>query len=181
MGPTDRRETIPAKNFHWNAAGEFCEIEFCWLGKAREIHYHQDRLVFGTAQKCKYLWIFWKQKFERTARERPVIFAHRDDASHPPEQRREILLLILDIDRFVVVFGINRDREIKLLRIGFGKAGIPIGAPLHRGAATVAIAEIKIVAHADFVAIVQDRRSGQRKQENIQELDLAAVVDQQGR
>src|SRR5690242_20892328 len=79
-----------------------------------------------------------------------------------------------------MVFWINRYRQIKLLGIGFGKAGIPIGAPLHRRAATIAIAKIKIVAHTNFVAVVQHRGSRQREEENIQELDLAAAVGQQG-
>ena len=47
-------KSIAAKNFHWNAAGESCEIEFEGLRKTREIHYHQDRLVFGAAQKDEH-------------------------------------------------------------------------------------------------------------------------------
>src|SRR5213080_3254252 len=39
-GLTNCRKSIAAKNFHWNTAGEFCEIEFCWLSKAGQIHHH---------------------------------------------------------------------------------------------------------------------------------------------
>src|SRR5207248_7334995 len=138
---SDGGKSIAAKNFHRNTARKFREIQFHRLREAGQIHDNDNSFVVGAAEKCQYLWIFREQKLERPTGEGLVILSHGDDPPHPPQQRREILLLILDVDRFVVVFRINRDRKIKLLRIRFGKSGVTIGAPLHRGATAIAIAE----------------------------------------
>src|SRR5207249_702907 len=84
---SDRRKAIPAKNFHRDTAGKFREIDFYGLGKPGQIHDHENGFVFGAAEKCQHFWIFRKQKLERAARESLVIFSHRDDAPHPPQQR----------------------------------------------------------------------------------------------
>ncbi len=130
-------------------------------------------------QKGEHLGVFRPEKFNRAAREGLEILAHGDDPPHPPKERGEVLLLILDVDRFVVILGIDRDRQIELLRVGLGKTGIAIAAPLHRGAAAVAIAEIKIIAHPDLVAVVNDRRAGHGEEQDIEQLDLAPVVGQE--
>ena len=51
---------------------------------------------------------------------------------------------------------------------------------MHWRAHAVPVAEIDIVAHADLVAIIDDWRAGQGKQERIEKLDLAPVVFEQG-
>ena len=56
------------------------------------------------------------------------------------------------------------DRQVQSLRIRPRKAGVAIGAPLHRGAHAVAIAEIDVVAHADLIAVIEDGRARQREQ-----------------
>ena len=53
--------------------------------------------------------------------------------------------------------------------------------PLHGRAHAVAVAEIDVVAHADFVAVVEDRRSGKRKEQAVQKFDAAPVVVHQRR
>jgi hypothetical protein len=52
---------------------------------------------------------------------------------------------------------------------------------LHRRAYTVAVAEVDVVAHAQFVAVVQGRRAGHRQQQAVQQLDAAAVTFHQRR
>ena len=54
-------------------------------------------------------------------------------------------------------------------------------APLHRGAAAIAIAEIEIIAHPDLVAVVEDRRSGHGEEKNVEQLDFAPAVREQRR
>ena len=56
------------------------------------------------------------------------------------------------------------------------EAGVAIAGPLHRRAHAVAIAEIDVVAHADLVAVVDDRRAGNEKSRRVQQLDPAAAV-----
>src|SRR5258707_4342627 len=90
----NQRKRIPAENFDRDYAGEGCEIELDRLREAGKIYDHENRFVFVTPQKCEDFGVVWKKKFERTARERFEILPHRNDAAHPPEQRRRILLLI---------------------------------------------------------------------------------------
>src|SRR5689334_19269507 len=52
--------------------------------------------------------------------------------------------------------------------------------PLHWRAHPVAIPEERIVAHADLVAVIDDRRAVQGKQQAVEQLDAASVTVQQG-
>src|SRR5262249_40611075 len=61
-----------------------------------------------------------------------------------------------------------------------GEPAIAIRRPLHWRAYAVAVAEIDVVAHADLVAIIDDRRPWKRHQERIHELDLAPIIVHQG-
>jgi len=60
------------------------------------------------------------------------------------------------------VNGIHDRRRVESCRVGVGKAAIAVWRPLHRGAHAVAIAEIDVVAHADLVAVIDDRRARER-------------------
>ena len=59
------------------------------------------------------------------------------------------------------------------------KPALRSGRPLHRRADAVAVAEIDVVAHADLVAVVHDRASGQREEQGVEQLDDPAVVVEQ--
>ena len=63
----------------------------------------------------------------------------------------------------VVVLGVDDHRQVQPLRVGPREAGVAVGAPLHRRAHAVAVAEVDVVAHADLVAVVDDRRARQRR------------------
>ena len=102
-----------------------------------------------------------------------------DKPLHPPKQRVRVVLLRLDVDRLVVIFGVDDDGKIEPLRIRPGETRVAVGAPLHRRADAVAIAEIDVVAHADLVAVIDHRRAGQREQQAVQQFDAAAIVAQQ--
>src|SRR5262249_4994630 len=106
------------------------------------------------------------QELNRAASERAVAFSQRQNASHPPQQRVTIALLRLDIYRFVVVFGIEDDGQIKRLRTRSREAGIFIRTPLHRRADTISVAEEDIITHADFIAVIQNRRAWKREQQH---------------
>ena len=71
--------------------------------------------------------------------------------------------------------------RVEPLRVGAGEAGVAVGAPLHRRAHAVAVAEVDVVAHADLVAVVDDRRARQGEEQRVHQLDAAAVVPQQRR
>jgi len=51
--------------------------------------------------------------------------------------------------------------------------------PLHGRAHAIAVAEIDIIAHAEFVAVIDHRSSRKRKEQTVEQLHLAPVVAQQ--
>ena len=76
-------------------------------------------------------------------------------------------MLVFHVDGFIVIFRVDRDRQIKLLWIGPGKSGITIWTPLHRRAATIAIAKIEIVPHANLISVVDDGGAGHREEQRV--------------
>ena len=73
------------------------------------------------------------------------------------------------------------ERQVQAVRVRRREAGVAVRRPLHRCAHAVAVAEVDVVAHPDLVAVVQDRRAGQREQQRVEQLDLAPVVAEQRR
>src|SRR5712692_2261609 len=113
----DRRKRIATKNFDRDATGESRQIEFNRLGETAKVHDHDNSFVFVTAKEREHLGVVGVKKFEGATRESLEILSRRDHTTHPPKQRGQVFLLILDIDGFVVVLGVDDDREMKLLRI----------------------------------------------------------------
>ena len=104
-----------------------------------------------------------------------------DHPLHPVEQRGRRALLRLDVDRLVAVDRVHDRRREEPRRIGAREAGVAVAGPLHRRADAVAVAEIDVVAHADLVAVVDDRRAGHRHQQAVQQLDARPAVLHQRR
>ena len=71
--------------------------------------------------------------------------------------------------------------EREALGISRRESGVPPAAPLHRSPDAVAIAEIDIVAHADLVAVIDDRATRQRHQQSVHQLHTAPVSLEQRR
>jgi hypothetical protein len=85
-----------------------------------------------------------------------------------------------NVYRFVLIFGIDDDGQEELLGVRAGESGVPVGTPLHGCADAVPIAEVDVVAHADFVAVVQHGRARHREEQGVHQFDaLAAVVAEQ--
>ena len=80
------------------------------------------------------------------------------------------------VDGLVAVQRIGDEREREALGIGRRESGVPSTAPLHRGPDAVAIAEVDVVAHADLVAVVEDRAARQRHQQSVQQLHAAPIT-----
>src|SRR5690606_31191178 len=62
------------------------------------------------------------------------------------------------------------------MRICRGKSCISLGAPLHWGTNAIAVTQVKIITHSDFIAIVNNRSSRKGEEQVIQQLDLFSVV-----
>ena len=115
------------------------------------------------------------------AAERQRRLSHRDQPLGGAEQRRQAARLRFDIDRLIAIDRIHDGRGVQPCGIGAGEAAIAVRRPLHRRPHAVAVAEIDVVAHADFVAVIDDRRARKRQQQRVHQFDLAPVIVHQRR
>ena len=175
----DRRELRVAEHLDRRHPLPLREVQLGGLDEAREVRDAEDGLVAVAAQEDKDLAVVRAQELERPAAEGLVLLAQGDQPPGPVQQRVRVLALGLDVDGLVVVLGIGDHRQVQALAVGAREAGVAVAAPLHRRAHAVAVAEEDVVAHPDLVAVVDDRRPGQREQEPVHELDPAPVVAQQ--
>ena len=160
-------------------AVQAAQVELDVLRPPGQVRDDEDALLAQLAQVGEHLAVVRKEELERPAAEGLVALAQRDHALHPPEQRVGVRLLGLDVHG--AVLGVADHRQIQLLRVGPGEAGVSVGAPLHRRADAVSVAQVDVVAHAELVAVVDDGRPGQREQERVHELDHPAVVAEERR
>ena len=158
----DLRKLGAPKELVWHLPFELREIELHKLHEARQVRDDEDRLVAMLPDEREDARVVRAEKLDRPAAERLVTLAERDDALHPPEERVRVVVLRFDVERLVVVLGIDDDRQDETLRIRARETGVPVGAPLHRRAHAVAIAEVDVVAHPDLVAVIEDRRPRER-------------------
>ncbi len=93
----------------------------------------------------------------------------------------DIARLRFDVHRLVAVERVHDGRQRERRGIGAREAAVAVGRPLHRRAHAVAVAEADIVAHADLVAVIDDRRARHRQQQAVHQLDAPAVTLQQRR
>jgi hypothetical protein len=172
----DGGEFGAAEEFDGDEALPGGEIEFHGLDEAGEVGDDEDGMVFVATDEGDDFAIFGVKELDGAEAEGDPAFAECDEAFHPPEERVRVALLDVDVDGFVVVFGIEVDGEIERLGIGAGEAGVTVGAPLHGGADAVAIAEVDIFAHADFVAVIDDGAAWEGEEESVEEFDAAPVI-----
>ncbi len=177
----DRRERRASHQLHRHRALPFRQVELDRLGRARQVGDAQDAVSVDLAHIGEDLAVEGIEDLEGAAAEGGVLLAHRYQAPHPVEQRRRVVDLALRIDRLIAVDRIHDHRQIELLRVRPREAGIEVGRPLHRRAHAVAVAEIIVVAHAELVAVIDDRRARHRHQQRVHQLDLAPVVLHQRR
>ena len=167
------RKFRPPKYLNRHRPLERSQVELHRLRKARKIGYDQHAFVVKLSDERHYFAIAGIKKFQAAPSESAELLALLDQALHPPQQGMRIVVLGFDVDGFVVILGIDIHRQVQALRIGPGEPGIAIRTPLHGRANPVAIAQENVVAHADLVAVVDNRRARQREQQGIHQLDLA--------
>ena len=79
-----------------------------------------------------------------------------------------VVVLGLDIDRLIPVQRVHDRRQHQACRVSTGKAAVAVNGPLHRRAHAIAVAQINVIAHADFVTVIQRRRAGHRQQHAVE-------------
>ncbi len=177
----DRRERGAAQHLDRHAPLEGREIELHRLRGAREIEDGQDHVVAVLADIGQDLAVARLEEGAPSAAEGAAGLAHGQHAARPVQQRALVAHLRLDIHRLVAVHRIHDRLQVEALRVGAREAGVAVGAPLHRRAHAVAVADEDVVAHADLVAVVHDRRARHRQQHAVHQLDAVHVVVHQRR
>ncbi len=153
-----------AEHFDQPPTGETAQVELDVLHVTRQIGHGQHRLSVDFAEEGQHFAVFGREQFEIAAAQSHVVLTQRDQPLDPPQERARIPLLGFDIHGFIKIFRVDDQRRIELLRIGAREAGIAVRTPLHRRADAMAIAQIDVVAHADLVAVIYDRRARKRTQ-----------------
>ena len=62
------------------------------------------------------------------------------------------------------------------MAVALGEAAVRLVRPLHRSAGAVALGKLQIVAHAEFVAVAENRRTGQREHQAVGQLQPPTVA-----
>ena len=127
------------------------------MGEPREIGDTQNLIIVVASDVGQNLPVLRIEKFDRPAAEYLEQLSNADHVSHPVQEGTGIAELLFDVDRFVSVNRIHDDRAVELGGIGARKTRITVRTPLHWSSDTVAVAEIDVVSHPDFIAIVNDR------------------------
>ena len=77
-----------------------------------------------------------------------------------------------------MVQGFDDHRQVQFLGICFRKTSIDVCAPLHWSPHAVSVSQIEIVAHADFIPVVNYGGAWEREKENIHQFDFSSVVSE---
>ena len=160
----DRRKRATAEHLDRHKAGPLAEVELGRLRGLAQIDDAQQDLGIMPAQIGQHLLVGRGEEGDLAAGESRMRLADLDDPAHPVEQRGAHLALLGDIDDVVGEEPVLDRRQIEVDVIGVREPGVAVGRPLHRGAHPVAIAEERVVAHADLVAVINDRGPVQREQ-----------------
>ena len=179
--PADRRETATADDVHRHAAFELGQVQLHRLQGVREVGHAQHGFVLIAAQVGQHAAVAWVQKAQRAAAERLVALAHAEHAAGPRQQRMLVADLRFHVHRLEAVQRVHDRRQHQCSRVGTREATVAVDRPLHRGAHTIAVAQMDVVAHADLIAVVQHRRAGHGQQQGGHQFDAAAVALQQRR
>src|SRR5437016_10296457 len=89
-----------AEEFARSVARKARKLQLRRLRKAREVHDNQNSVFLIFADEAEDLRIFHAHKFKRPTAEGFPLFAKRDGAAHPPQQRGRVAVLVFDVDGF---------------------------------------------------------------------------------
>src|SRR5579862_292112 len=160
----DGREFHIAKHLDGNEALLFGEIEIDRLSETRKIRQAKNLFVFVCPEIRQDFAVGRIEEFDAAAAEDAEKLSKGNHVAHPVQERRGIALLRFDVDRFITPDWIHDHRAVETGWHRRRKSSVPVAVPLHRSANAIAIAEIDVVAHSDFIAVVKNGRSGKRKQ-----------------
>ncbi len=176
----DRREGPSAEQLDGDHPLVRREVQLHVFDVTGEVGDDQDPLVSVRPHEHHHLVVVRVEELDRAPAEGVVAPAQGDQPLGPVQQRVGVVLLGLDVDRFVVVLGVDDDGKVEALGVRPREARVAVAAPLHRSADSIAVAEVEVVAHSDLVAVVEHRRPREGEEQRVHQLHAAAVVAEQG-
>ncbi len=176
----DGRKRRPANQLHRHPLRKGGQIQLHSLRGAGEVRHAQDRrFAFERADIRQHLAVGRLQKLDGTPAEHAMPLARGKQPARPVQQRMRVAALRFHVHRFIAVQRAHDGRQHELFGVGAREAAVAVGGPLHWRAHAVAVAEVDVVAHADFVAVIHDGRAGHGEEQAVHQLDAAAVAFQQ--
>ncbi len=134
------------------------------------------------AHKRKNAGVFDRQQVQRAASEHLfVLLTQCNEAPHEVQQRVRVVVGVFHVHHVERVLAPVDGRHKQPVMWSTREAAVFVRAPLHGGAHAIAVAQKGIVAHSDFVAVVDDGASLERKQDRVNELHALALALQQRR
>ena len=173
---SDRWEARPPEHLERKASAPRREVDLGGLRRARQIGDTDQYVVLVLPYVDEHGTVRRPNEAQRAPAENLAGLAHRNQPLGPAQQRSKAAGLGFDVDRLVAVDRVHDHRQVEASRIAAREAAVAIGRPLHGRAHAIAVAQIDIVAHADLVAVIDDRRARERHQQRVHELDLAPVI-----
>src|SRR5665213_209864 len=161
----DGREARAPEHLLGDQVVEGGEIELDRLRRACDVVYAEDDVFLPAPDVREDPRVLGAKRLIRSEAENRMLLPQRDEAVDPAQERRRGPQLRLDVDRLVAVHGIHQRLQVELGPVGAREAGVAVARPLHRSAHPVAVAEVDVVAHADLIPVVEDRRTRQREED----------------
>src|SRR6516225_2998342 len=176
----DRWKIHVTEDLDRNSTFRLRQIEIHRLSETREIRDAQDPFISVLSQVGEYLSVGRIKKLDCSAPKDGKKLSQRNHVPHPIQERGRITLLGFHVDRFISPNWIHDDGTIEACGVSGGKAGVAIRIPLHGRTDAIAVTEVNVIAHADFVAVVEDGRAGKGKKQAIEQFNAPAIVVDQG-
>ena len=173
---SDARESRAAQKLDGRASGEFIQFQFDGLCGTRDVDHAEDGVVLVFAQVRQHFAVLRQEKPQTALPECLVTAALDEHAPQPVEQRVRIAPLRFHVHRLITPHRIHDRREHERRRIGAAESAVAVRGPLHRRAHAVAVAQMDVVPHADFVAVIDDRCPRHSEKQAVHQFDAAPVV-----
>ena len=141
--------------------------------------HEQHRVVAPVVADDEHGRIANRNDLEITPTDFRDLLAHPDDALGPVQHRIRVAPLFGGVDVLVAVGSLVDHGRAR--PVAFREAGMRLGRPLHRRAGAIALGQIEIVAHRDFIAVADHRRPRQRAHQAIGQFQPPPVASQHRR
>src|SRR5262249_30768930 len=131
-------------------------------GRAREVVDRDHRFAAPRAGMRQDGGIVRFQELQLAPPELGTLLARADRAVVPFARRAGAEALGGNVDALEAVLAPGNRRAHRAPRRRRGKAAVGLRRPLHRRPDRLAFWQLEVVAHADLLAVADDRRAGQR-------------------